>query len=463
MTSSAIASLATGSMVGEPLPAASSRSPSAAWARSGAQRHGARPRRRGQGAAARVRRRRRLPRALPRRGPARRRCRHPGHRGGLRLRRGRRRRRTSSWSSSRASRSRPCCAARAGCPSTAPLGVVAQAAAALGAAHAAGVVHRDVKPGNLLVTPGRNRQGHRLRHRPAADAAPLTRTGVVIGTAPTSRPSRPPADGGTPASDIYSLGVVAYECLPGAAVPGTTTRSRSPSRTCRTRRRRCRTTSRPSRATWSERRWPRTRRPGRLVRSELGRQAAGGAAAGSEAAASGRQRCAPPRPDRRTAGPARQRCRHRVRRTPACSPADATWRTTPGTAAGPSARAGLGTSDGAGRRPRGVRHHGPARRSRRSANSSAPKRPTRARPPPVRASSTGAPPSAGAQAPRPSRATLSSSTLSVTSGALVRSSRPRCSGRVSTSRSRKWGAAGVRVPSRQSCRPASCRPARTSP
>ena len=95
------------------------------------------------------------------------------------------------------------------------LDVVGQTAAALAAAHAAGVVHRDVKPGNVLV--GRDGVVKITDFGIAwsAASAPLTRTGQVVGT--TSYLSPEQAGGGKagPASDVYALGMVAWECLAG--------------------------------------------------------------------------------------------------------------------------------------------------------------------------------------------------------------------------------------------------------
>ncbi len=96
------------------------------------------------------------------------------------------------------------------------LDVVAQTAAALQAAHDGGVVHRDVKPGNLLVRPDGVVKVTDFGIASATDAVPLTRTGHVVGTAYYLSPEQAAGRSGSPASDVYSLGVVAYECLVGA-------------------------------------------------------------------------------------------------------------------------------------------------------------------------------------------------------------------------------------------------------
>ncbi len=94
--------------------------------------------------------------------------------------------------------------------------VTAQAAAALSAAHAAGLVHRDVKPANLLLGPGGQVKITDFGIASAAGSAPLTRTGTLIGTPAYLAPERVAGQAATPASDLYSLGVVCYECLAGA-------------------------------------------------------------------------------------------------------------------------------------------------------------------------------------------------------------------------------------------------------
>ncbi|WP_416211004.1 protein kinase domain-containing protein, partial [Frankia sp. Cr2] len=95
------------------------------------------------------------------------------------------------------------------------LDVLGQAADALQAAHALGVVHRDVKPGNLLLRTDGAVKVTDFGIARAVDAAPLTATGIMMGTAYYVSPEQASGRPVTPASDVYSLGVVAYECLAG--------------------------------------------------------------------------------------------------------------------------------------------------------------------------------------------------------------------------------------------------------
>ena len=93
--------------------------------------------------------------------------------------------------------------------------LMAQAADAIGAAHAAGIVHRDVKPANLLVTPDRRIKITDFGIARAAEGMALTQTGQVMGTPQYLSPEQAQGGTATPASDVYSLGVVAFECLTG--------------------------------------------------------------------------------------------------------------------------------------------------------------------------------------------------------------------------------------------------------
>jgi serine/threonine-protein kinase len=94
--------------------------------------------------------------------------------------------------------------------------IVAQAAAGLQAAHAAGMIHRDIKPANLLLAPGGTVKITDFGIAHTIGSAPVTASGELIGTPGYLAPERAMGERATPASDLYSLGMVAYECLAGA-------------------------------------------------------------------------------------------------------------------------------------------------------------------------------------------------------------------------------------------------------
>ena len=93
--------------------------------------------------------------------------------------------------------------------------LIAQAGEGLAAAHRGGIVHRDVKPGNLLVTPRGEVKVTDFGIARAADAASLTMTGHLVGTPHYLSPEQAEGGRATPRSDVYALGVVLYECLTG--------------------------------------------------------------------------------------------------------------------------------------------------------------------------------------------------------------------------------------------------------
>ena len=96
------------------------------------------------------------------------------------------------------------------------LDIVAQTASGLHAAHLAGLVHRDIKPGNLLLAPGGVVKITDFGIAHAAGSAPVTSTGQLVGTPGYLPPERAMGGSATPVSDLYALGVVAYECLAGS-------------------------------------------------------------------------------------------------------------------------------------------------------------------------------------------------------------------------------------------------------
>ncbi|MER7278404.1 protein kinase [Dactylosporangium sp. NPDC000244] len=93
--------------------------------------------------------------------------------------------------------------------------LVAEAAEALHAAHEKGVMHRDVKPGNLLIRPDGSTVLTDFGIARSAAATHRTSTGLLLGTASYIAPERAGGQPATAQSDLYSLGIVAYLCLAG--------------------------------------------------------------------------------------------------------------------------------------------------------------------------------------------------------------------------------------------------------
>lgn len=95
------------------------------------------------------------------------------------------------------------------------ISIIAQTALAMDAAHREGLVHRDIKPGNLLITPEGNVKITDFGIARVTNQVSLTQTGQVMGTVQYLAPEQATGKPATASGDIYSLGIVAYEALAG--------------------------------------------------------------------------------------------------------------------------------------------------------------------------------------------------------------------------------------------------------
>ncbi|WP_269801786.1 protein kinase domain-containing protein, partial [Blastococcus atacamensis] len=100
-------------------------------------------------------------------------------------------------------------------PAATTLALLRQTASALAEAHRVGMVHRDVKPGNILVRPDGTVKITDFGIAWSARSVALTRTGQVIGTPQYLSPEQAEGRHASPASDVYALGLIGYECLTG--------------------------------------------------------------------------------------------------------------------------------------------------------------------------------------------------------------------------------------------------------
>ncbi|HSL01289.1 MAG TPA: Stk1 family PASTA domain-containing Ser/Thr kinase [Rubrobacteraceae bacterium] len=105
--------------------------------------------------------------------------------------------------------------ARGALPARTAAAVALQIAQALKAAHERGVIHRDIKPHNILITDSGDVKVTDFGIARAASSSTMTRTGSILGTAHYISPEQAMGEPVGPASDLYSLGVVLYEMLTG--------------------------------------------------------------------------------------------------------------------------------------------------------------------------------------------------------------------------------------------------------
>jgi serine/threonine protein kinase len=94
--------------------------------------------------------------------------------------------------------------------------ILGQAALALSTAHKAGVVHRDVKPGNIIITPEGQAKLTDFGIARIGDGSGHTRTGEVLGTPDYISPEQALGEPATEASDLYALGVIGHEMVTGS-------------------------------------------------------------------------------------------------------------------------------------------------------------------------------------------------------------------------------------------------------
>lgn len=140
--------------------------------------------------------------------------------------------------------------------------MIAEIGEAIDLAHSKGLIHRDIKPNNIMIGPGGHATLMDFGLVKAAQMADITTDGVPIGAPAYMSPEQASGDKVTKATDIYSLGVVAYEALTGQTPFRSETPRRCSTLTSTARHRRCVKSNAAFRCWLSERscaRWPNSR------------------------------------------------------------------------------------------------------------------------------------------------------------------------------------------------------------